>query len=237
MRIDFVSLFPEMVLGAARHSMLRRAEEAGIVEFHGTNPRDFTTDKHRTVDDNPFGGGPGMVMKVEPVAAALNDLDLDDQAAIVLTNPTGTRFSQKVAAELATRSRMVLLCGHYEGFDHRIQDMFATHVVSIGDFILTGGELPALVIADAVVRLLPGVLGSEESLQVDSHANGLLSAPNFTHPAVFEGHEVPEVLRSGNHKAVTDWRRLQALRLTRELRPDLFCKAELDRKDLDMLSS
>jgi tRNA (guanine37-N1)-methyltransferase len=275
LRIDFVTLFPEMVLPALDHSILRRAAQAGIVAFGATNPRDFTTDKHRTVDDTPFGGGPGMLMKIEPVVAALEALgvrreasaakrdepdrsdpntqhltpntypDLNTQhptlntpspTAIVLTDPTGAPFTQAAAQNLARQQHIVFLCGHYEGIDDRIRNL-ATHVFSVGDFILTGGELPAMLMADAIVRTIPGVLGSAESLDADSHSEGLLSAPQYTRPEEFNGWRVPEVLLSGNHGAIAKWRREQALRRTRDLRPDLLAKAPLEKKDLDMLSS
>lgn len=237
LQIDFVSLFPEMVLGAVRHSILKRAEEAKLVAFGCTNPRDFTHDNHRTVDDSPFGGGPGMLMKCEPLAAAIESLGLAGDAAIVLTDPTGAPFTQAGAHDLAARKRVVFLCGHYEGIDERIRRRYATHIFSIGDFVLTGGELASLVMADAVVRTLPGALGSSESLSADSHSDGLLSAPQFTRPEEFEGLTVPPVLRSGDHGAIAAWRRQQSLLLTRRLRPDLFWKAPIERSDLKLLAS
>lgn len=303
LRVDFVTLFPEMVLPAIRHSMMKRAEESGLVAFGAVNPREFTHDKHRTVDDDPFGGGPGMVMKCEPVWAAVesvlgrlegwrgggkvvgtegqrdegtegrrdegtegrrdrgtegqrgegtegfSDLILGNRnpqsairnpqskAAIVLPDPTGRLFRQSDAQELAEMDHVVLLCGHYEGIDDRIRQLLATHVFSMGDYVLTGGELPALTIADAVVRLIPGVLGCSGSLGQDSFSDGLLSAPQFTHPEVFLGVGVPEVLRSGDHGAAAAWKRLQSLRTTRQNRADLFWHATLEKKDADMLSS
>jgi tRNA (guanine37-N1)-methyltransferase len=236
LRIDFITLFPEMVLAAARHSMLLRAEQDGLVSFHATDPRRFTTDKHRTVDDKPFGGGPGMLMKPEPVYRAFESLGVEQDSAVVFLDPAGSIFTQELAVDLAARSRVVFLCGHYEGIDDRIAEKLATHRISIGDYVLTGGELPALVIADSIVRLLPGVLGCPESLEIDSHSSGLLSGPQYTRPEVFLNLSVPEVLRSGNHGAVETWKRSEALRITRANRPDLFCKAKLERKDLDLLS-
>ena len=236
LRIDFVTLFPEMVLEAVDHSMLMRAKQAGAVEFGAVNPREFTHDKHRTVDDNPFGGGPGMLMKCEPVAAAIDSLFPDENTAVVITDPTGVPFTQAVAQELASRPRIIFVCGHYEGIDDRIRRLYATHTVSIGDFVLTGGELPALVMADAVTRLLPGVLGSPESLEADSHAESLLTAPQFTRPEDFRGESVPDVLRSGDHAAIERWRRAKSLRLTRANRPDLFWKAPLKAKDPSLLA-
>lgn len=236
LRIDFVTLFPEMVLGAVGHSILKRASEAGLVEFDALDPRGFTLDKHRTVDDNPFGGGPGMLMKCEPLAAAIDSLSPDEDTAVVMTDPTGVPFTQAIAQELSTRPRIIFLCGHYEGIDDRIRRLYATHTVSIGDFVLTGGELPSLVMADSVVRLLPGALGSAESLSADSHSDGLLSAPQFTRPECFRDENVPDVLRSGDHGAIEKWRRKQALELTRKNRPDLFWRAELTAKDVKLLS-
>lgn len=237
MRVDFVTLFPEMVLDACRHSILGRAETSGKVSFSASNPRDFATDKHRTVDDTPYGGGPGMLMKPDVVTAAIRNLRKEERAATVLCEPSGKIFTQSDARELAGFDQVIFVCGHYEGIDDRVRQLFATHVFSIGDYVLTGGELPALVMADAVVRLIPGVLGSAESLEIDSHEGGLLSAPQFTRPEVFEGLEVPEVLRGGDHKRAEKWKREQALKTTRANRPDLFCRADLEKTDPDMLSS
>lgn len=226
-----------MVLAAARHSILRRAEDNGIVEFGATNPRDFTHDNHRTVDDSPYGGGPGMVMMCEPVSAAINSTRKGEaNCAVVVVDPTGEPFTQASAAELATLDQIILVCGHYEGIDGRITELYATHVFSVGDFVVTGGELPALLIADSVVRLLPGALGSEESLTVDSHGDSLLSAPQYTRPESFEGLAVPKVLRSGDHGAVAAWRRARALTHTRATRPDLFWAAQLRKQDCKLLS-
>jgi len=236
LRIDFVTLFPKMVLDAVEHSILNRAADSKLVQYGAVDPRSFTHDKHRTVDDNPFGGGPGMLMKCEPLAAAIDSLFHDEDTAIVMTDPTGIPFTQSIAKELSQRKRVIFLCGHYEGIDDRIRKIYATHTVSIGDFVLTGGELPALVMCDSIVRLLPGALGSAESLQADSHADGLLSAPQFTRPETFRDENVPEVLRSGDHGAIEKWRRKQALQLTRVNRPDLFWKAGLTAKDVMILS-
>jgi len=239
LRIDFVTLFPEMMLGAARHSMLKRAEDSGLVAFGAVDPRSFAADRHRTVDDTPFGGGPGMLMKPEPLDAAIRSI-LPQPAkgtAVVMPDPTGTPFTQNDAAELAGSGHVVFVCGHYEGIDERIADKWVTHRFSIGDYVLTGGELPALVMADAIVRLVPGVLGDAASLAIDSHADGLLSAPQYTRPDVWEGLEVPTVLRSGDHGAIAKWKRRQALLATRQRRPDLFARANLAKSDLDLLQS
>lgn len=233
LRIDFVTLFPEMVLGALGHSITRRALEAELVSYGATNPRDFTTDKHRTVDDSPFGGGPGMLMKPEPVARAIEALGPAD--SITMTDPTGMPFTQASAEELSTKEHVVFVCGHYEGIDDRVRARYATHVFSIGDYVLTSGELAALVMADAVTRLVPGVLGSAESLEIDSHSDGLLSAPQFTRPEEWRGMAVPDVLLSGHHGRVADWKRLQSLQATRRFRPDLFARAPLSDRDLQLL--
>lgn len=237
MRVDFVSLFPEMLAAPLGHSILGRAAAAGKVAFRAANPRDYAYDRHQKVDDTPFGGEPGMLIRAEPVALAIESLTPDEQTAIVLTDPAGLPFDQTAAQLLSERSQVIFLCGHYEGIDHRIKTRFCTHAYSIGDFILTNGELPALVMADAVVRLLPGVLGNAASLEADSHSDGLLSAPNFTRPEVWRDEAVPSVLRSGDHKAVAKWRRQQALLTTRDNRPDLLAKARLEKADLDVLSS
>lgn len=237
LEVHFVTLFPEMILPAVRHSILRRAEEKGYVSYHATNPRDYTTDNHKTVDDSPFGGGPGMVMKCEPIKLALSSISVANpgRTAVVITDPTGQRFTQDSAAELAQLGQVIFLCGHYEGIDDRIRQKYATHAFSIGDFILTGGEPAALVMTDAIVRLLPGVLGSAESLDIDAHNGGLLSAPQFTRPVEWEGLAVPSELRNGNHQDAERWKRREALRLTRTHRPDLFRRADLAKSDLDLL--
>jgi len=235
LRIDFVTLFPEQVLGMLDHSIIHRAIEAGKVAINAVNPRDFTEDRHRTVDDHPFGGGPGMLMKVEPIARAIESLGPDSEAAVVFTDPTGERFSQSLARTFAAKNRLVLVCGHYEGIDDRARQLFATHTLSLGDFVLTGGELPAMVIADAVTRLIPGVLGDAASLYADSHHDGLLTAPQFTRPEDFKGQRVPEELLTGNHAAIAAWKRRISLQITRDRRPDLFATARLSKDDLDLL--
>lgn len=235
LRLDFVTLFPEMVEGALDHSILKRGRESGRLFFRTSNPRDFTSDNHRTVDDRPFGGGAGMLLKAEPVAAAIDSLGLVEGAAVVMPDPTGRLFRQSDAQTLAERPQVVFVCGHYEGIDDRVRQTYATHVFSLGDFVLTNGELPALVMADAIARLVPGVLGSAESLEQDSFGDGLLSAPQFTQPRNWRGLDVPEVLLSGDHARIAAWRRARALRTTRKSRPDLFARAPLTAKDLALL--
>lgn len=234
MRIDFVTLFPETVLGAVRHSILKRAEDAGLVKFGASNPRDFATDPHRSVDDEPYGGGPGMVLKPDVVAAAVEAV-LTQDSVVIHTDPAGSLFDQATARLFANRRHLVFLCGHYEGIDERVVEKYATHRLSIGDYVLTGGELPAAVMADAIVRLLPGVLGSPASLTEDAFSDGLLTYPQYTRPEVWDGRKVPEVLLSGDHRRIAEWRRQQRLVSTRRNRPDLFAKARIAKDDLRLL--
>ena len=237
LRVDFVTLFPDLIQSPLGQSIMKRSTEKELVRFCIVNPRDFATDPHRTVDDTPYGGGPGMLLSAGPLSKAIDSLEPDAETAIVLTEPTGKPFRQLDAHELAQRPRVVFVCGHYEGIDHRIMQKYGTHAYSIGDYVLTGGELPALVMADAIVRLVPGVIGSERSLSIDSHSDNLLSAPQYTRPEEFAGMRVPEVLLSGDHKAIANWKRTNSLKLTRELRPDLFCSAPIDKRDLNLLLS
>lgn len=234
MRIDFITLFPEMVLPGLRHSILQRAEDSGLVSFGAVNPRDFAEDAHRTVDDSPFGGGPGMVMKPDVVGRALDQVWTPHTRTLIM-EPWGRRFDQSMARSLASEGHLAILCGRYEGIDGRVAEKYGAEAVSLGDFILTGGELAAMTLADAVVRLLPGALGDHESLEIDSHSDGLLAAPQYTRPWDWEGLTPPEVLRSGDHAKVARWRRQESLRITRERRPDLFLAARLEETDLDLL--
>ncbi|MCH8274711.1 MAG: tRNA (guanosine(37)-N1)-methyltransferase TrmD [Armatimonadetes bacterium] len=241
MRIDFVTLFPETVLSAVRFSILKRAEENSLVAFGTANPRDFATDRHRTVDDEPYGGGPGMVMKAETTAAAIEAVVSRQppvagrQSFIIFPDPAGELFRQADAAELSRKDHLVFVCGHYEGIDERVVEKYADRRYSLGDYVLSGGELAAAVMADAVVRLLPGAVGAPESLEEDAFADGLLTYPQYTRPEVWEGRRAPEVLLSGDHARVADWRRRQRLLATRERRPDLFARADLSTGDLDLL--
>ena len=235
LRVDFVTLFPEMVLDALSHSIMSRAVKAGAVEFGTSNPRDFVHDKHKTVDGTNYGGGPGMVMMAPPIKDAIDALQPGAKTPVILCDPAGEKFTQRAAQALSKEDRLIFLCGHYEGVDDRVRTQLATHVYSIGDYVLTGGELPALVMADSVVRLLPGVLGDPASLEDDSHADGLLGFPLFTRPEEFMGEQVPDVLRSGNHKEIAKWRRQRQVQATRTRRPDLFCQADLSPDDLDLI--
>jgi tRNA (guanine37-N1)-methyltransferase len=233
MQIDFVTLFPEFFTSPLSQSMLRRAQELGAVTFRIINLRDFAPDRHKVCDDRPFGGGPGMVMKIEPLVAAVRALQQEDpDTRVILLSPQGRLFDQEKAGELAARQHVALICGHYEGVDDRIR-FYLDEELSIGDYILTGGEIPALAVADAVSRLVPGVLGGAGAAAEESFQTGLLEYPQFTRPRVFEGHEVPEVLLSGDHAAIARWRRQQALKRTAAQRPDLLKKAKLNPEDQD----
>lgn len=223
MKFIFVTLFPEQIEAAAGHSMLKRAMDTGIIRMQCINPRDFSLDRHHSVDDAPFGGGVGMVLKPEPVVEAIKAARaMAPGAPVIAMSPGGTTFEQSMAETWAKNdSGLIFVCGHYEGFDERIYH-WVDFKVSIGDFVLTGGELPALVIMDAVSRFVPGVLGRLASAEEDSFSSGLLEYPQYTRPVVFEGMEVPEVLRSGNHRLIARWRRKEALKATYLLRPDLL---------------
>jgi len=220
MRIDIVTLFPEMFAGVFEESILKIARERGILEVHLVNLRDFTLDKHRKVDDRPYGGGPGMVLAPEPVFRCVEHLEAGGAKGSlrVLLTPSGERFRQSTAREFATGPGLILICGHYEGFDERIRLGLGPREVSVGDFVLTGGEIPAMVIVDAVARLLPGVLGDPRSAVEDSFTGDLLDFPQYTRPPEFRGMKVPEVLQSGNHAAIRAWREEQARLLTEERR-------------------
>lgn len=224
MRMDFLTLFPEMFPGVLQSSMLKQAEEKEAVSYFVHNIRDFSENKHRKTDDYPYGGGAGMVLTPQPVfdAAAYADQQAAASSRIILLSPQGQPFTQNDAEELAGEEQLILICGHYEGYDERIRSYLATDEFSIGDFVMTGGELGAMVIADSVTRLLPGVLGNTESAEKDSFSDGLLEHPHYTRPADFRGWKVPEVLLSGHHENIAAWRREQAWRRTRERRPDLL---------------
>jgi tRNA (guanine37-N1)-methyltransferase len=228
MRIDIVTLFPEICRAPLSESMMKRAQEKGILELHIRNLRDWTTDKHHVVDDAPFGGGQGMVMKPEPLFAAVEDLKHQTSnielgtSKVILMSPAGRRFDQKLAKEFSHEPHLIIISGHYEGVDHRVIEHLIDHEVSIGDYVLTNGAIAAVVLVDAIVRLLPGTLGHEQSAADDSFSNGLLEAPQYTRPAEFRGWKVPEVLLSGNHAEIASWRKERAIKRTRENRPDLW---------------
>ena len=221
MRVDILTLFPGMFVGPFDESMLKRAREAGLLQLNLVDIRDFATDRHRTVDDTPYGGGPGMVMKPGPIFAAVEAVRSAD-SRVILLSPQGRLFEQAMAIELSTLPHLVLICGHYEGVDERVREHLVDEELSIGDYVLTGGELAAMVVVDAVGRLLPGVLGAGESTVEESHSSGLLEYPQYTRPVEFRGWRVPDILLSGNHAEIARWRRRRALERTRERRPDLL---------------
>ena len=245
MDISILTLFPGMFAGPLDQSILGRAQERGLVTISLHNIRDHATDRHHVVDDAPFGGGPGMVMKPEPLFLAVEAVKAGlaerqgaaaaDAAPVILLSPQGRPFTQAVARELAAHAALVLICGRYEGIDARAEEALATDVISIGDYVLTGGEIPAMAVVDAVVRLLPGVLGDETSAVEESFSEGLLEGPSYTRPAEYRGMSVPDILLSGDHGAVAKWRRRQALLRTWQRRPDLLAGAELSEEDLAYL--
>ena len=237
MRVDIITIFPEMVRNAASFSILGRAQEKGLLTLHAVDLRDYTTDRHRTTDDAPFGGGAGMVMKPEPIFAAVEDAVTQEpgRPRVVLTSPRGRKYNQLLAEELAREPHIVIICGRYEGVDERVCQQLVTDEISIGDYVLTGGELAALVILDSVVRLLPGALGDEESAVHESFSSGLLEHPHYTRPAEFRGMMVPEVLLTGDHQVVRRWQRKEALRVTWLRRPELLASAPLSASDRALL--
>jgi tRNA (guanine37-N1)-methyltransferase len=238
MRIDIVSLFPNMFSGPFDESIIKRAMERNIVNIVIHNLREWGLGKHKMVDDYPFGGGAGMVMKPEPLFDAVKAVKTESNnpsAPVILLTPQGRVFNQKVAAELAQLEHFIIICGHYEGIDERVREHLATDEISIGDYVLTGGEIAAMVIIDAVVRQLPGVLGSDESASDDSHTMGLLEYPQYTRPQTYQGWEVPQVLVSGNHAQIARWRREQSVLRTFLRRPDIFEKADLSPEERKLI--
>ena len=221
MRIDVLTLFPPMFAGPLDESIIKRAREAGRLDLRIHNLRDYAHDRHKTVDDRPFGGGPGMLLKPEPIFEAVADLACES-TRVILFSPAGRTFNQAIAAELAGQERLLLISGHYEGFDERVREQLADDELSIGDYVLTNGGLPVMVVIDAVARLLPGVLGDDQSAQEESFSHGLLEYPQYTRPAEFRGMKVPEVLLSGNHAEIARWRAEQSRLRTRARRPDLL---------------
>jgi tRNA (guanine37-N1)-methyltransferase len=221
MKIDILTLFPDICRAPLGESIMKRAQANGIVDLRIHNLRDWTTDKHHIADDAPFGGGQGMVMKPEPIFAAVEDLR-NQASRVVLTSPAGHRFDQQLATQLSGEPHVIIVCGHYEGVDHRVIEHLVDLEISIGDYVLTNGAIAAVVLVDAIVRLLPGALGHEQSAVDDSFNHGLLEAPQYTRPAEFRDWKVPEVLLSGNHAEIAKWRKEQAIKRTRENRPDLL---------------
>ncbi len=237
MKIDIMTLFPEMCETVLSESIIGRARKANKVQIACHNIRDFANNKHNKVDDMPYGGGMGMVMAAEPIYNCYKSLYHAEEKKphLIYLSPKGTTLTQKKVVELSKLDRMVLLCGHYEGVDERVLDEIVDEQISLGDFVVTGGELPALCLADAVCRMLPGVLSDDLCFEDESHFSGLLEYPQYTRPAEWNGRAVPEVLLSGNHAEIAKWRRKQSLEITRELRPEMFSKIELDKQDQKLL--
>lgn len=235
MKIDVVTIFPEMIIANMSFGILRRAQEAGIVQLTAHDLRDFAIDRHRSTDDTPYGGGAGMVMKPSPIFDCIESIPRDSSTPVILLTPQGRTLTQAVARELSGLTSLVLLCGRYEGFDERVRKYLATDEISVGDFILSGGELAALTVIDSVVRLLPGALGSEESREEESFSDGLLEYPHYTRPPDFRGWTIPDVLLSGNHAEIAKWRRKEQFSRTRQRRPDLWAKFVPSKSDLKLL--
>jgi tRNA (guanine37-N1)-methyltransferase len=236
-RFDILTVFPEMFVSPLDCSLLKKARESHLIDVRVHDIRLYAQDRHRMTDDAPYGGGGGMVMKVEPIDRALRDIRAGEKDGMtVLLTPQGEPFNQRTAEELAERPRLVLICGHYEGVDERVRVHLADREISIGDYVLTGGELPAMVVVDAVARLIPGVLGNADSASRDSHATGLLEHPHYSRPAEYRDWRVPDVLLSGNHREIDRWRRKESLRRTQLRRPDLLAKANLTEEDRALLS-
>lgn len=232
MIVDVLTLFPEFIYGIYNWSIIGRAVEMNIVEINTINIRDFSKNKHKKVDDYPYGGGPGMVMSPEPIYDAISSVRRQDSKVIYLS-PQGKKLNQKILNNLSKESHLILLCGHYEGIDNRIIENYIDEEISIGDYVLTGGELPAMVLIDGITRLLPGVLSSEDSYLDESHYDGILEHPQYTRPRVFNNISVPEILLSGHHKKIVDWRRYESLKATLIKRPDLLKDLNLSKDEVD----
>jgi len=224
MKYDIITLFPELIEQYCSHSIINRAKNNNIISINTINPRDFTNDKHRTVDDTPYGGGAGMVLMCEPIFAAHESVQKLENTLTIMLTPQGKPYNQQMAENFSKKDQLIFICGHYEGFDERIRTGIDLMEISLGDFVITGGELAALAVIDSTARLLPGVLGKDESSTLDSFSQGLLEYPQYTRPAEFRGMKVPDVLMSGNHKQIDLWRKKQSLIRTRQRRPDLFEK-------------
>jgi tRNA (guanine37-N1)-methyltransferase len=237
MKFDILTLFPGMFSGPFDESIIKRAKDKQLIDISLHNIRDWATDRHQTADDPPYGGGAGMVMKAEPLAACIEAVKaLQPESIVVLTSPQGRRLTHAVAGQLVTRAGLIIVCGRYEGIDERIRTLYADDDISLGDFVLSGGEIAAMALVDSVTRLIPGALGSSLSAEADSFGDGLLEYPHYTRPPEFKGLTVPETLLSGNHELIRKWRRKESLRTTRKLRPDLLSFAPLTRDDRKMLA-
>lgn len=237
MNIHILTLFPEMFEGILQSSILKKAQEKNAVTINTINFRDFATNKHKTVDDYPYGGGNGMVLKPEPIFYAVESIPNYEKARIIMMTPQGIPYTQKKAEELKKEEHLIFLCGHYEGFDERIREHLVTDELSIGDYVLTGGELAAMVVVDSVVRLLPGVLGNQESAETDSFSSGLLEYPQYTRPEEFRTWKVPEVLLSGHHQKIEEWRKKESIKRTLQRRPDLIQAHQFDAKDQALIKT
>lgn len=237
MKFDILTLFPGMFCGPFDESIIRRGRDRQLIDITLHNIRDYATDKHQVTDDAPYGGGAGMVMKVEPLSACIETVKAHNpESAVVMTSPQGRRLTHQVASELAGRKGLIIICGRYEGIDERIRQLYVDDDISIGDFVLSGGEIAAMTIVDAITRLIPGVLGSSESAETDSFSDGLLEYPQYTRPPVFKGLQVPEILLSGNHDHIRKWRRRESLRKTLQLRPDLLKGFVLSKEDRKLMA-
>ena len=234
MIIDVLTLFPDFFYDMLNWSIIGRAVENNIVEINSINIRDFSKNKHKKVDDYPFGGGPGMVMNPEPIYDAISSVKSIDSKVIYLS-PQGKKLNQKILNDLSKESHLILLCGHYEGIDNRVIENYVDEEISIGDYVLTGGEIPAMVLIDGITRLLPGVLSTDESFLDESHYNGILEHPQYTRPRVFNDLNVPEVLLSGNHQKINDWKTYESLKSTLIKRPDLLNNIDFDKKSIDLI--
>ncbi len=237
MRIDIITIFPEALLPVLQAGILKRAQARDILTVNVHNLRDFTTDRHQTVDDYPFGGGAGMILKPEPLFAAISALQPKPTARVIYLTPQGTPFRQSLAEAFSLESHLILICGRYKGIDERVRTKLVTDEISIGDYVLSGGEIPALVLVDAIGRVLPRALGNYESAQEDSFSQGLLDCPHYTRPAEFEGMKVPDILLSGHHENITLWQHEQSLKRTAERRPDLLKHIELSAEDVAYLNA
>jgi tRNA (guanine37-N1)-methyltransferase len=237
MKIDVIALFPEIIRPALQVGILKRAQDAGILTVTVHHLRDFTTDRHKLVDDYPYGGGAGMLLKPEPLFRAVRALNPQSDARVIYLTPQGTPFNQRLAEALSLESHLILMCGRYKGIDERVREKLVTDEISIGDYVLSGGEIPALVLIDSIGRVLPSALGDYESAQSDSFSQELLDCPHYTRPAEFEGMAVPEVLLSGHHEKIARWQYQQSLKRTAECRPDLLDKIELTEEDIAYLNA
>ena len=238
MKIDILTIFPEMFAGPFDHSIVQKAQVAGVVAIQVHDLRNFADDKHHTIDDTPYGGGGGMVFRPEPLACALRSLvSAESPHRTIFLTPEGRPLTQRMANHLSLEPHLILLCGHYRGIDERVRTRFVNDEISIGDYVLSGGELPAMVLVDALVRLIPGAIGNFESAQADSFQEGVLDCPWYTRPRVFEGMSVPDVLVNGNHREIARWRRLQALRRTADRRPDILDREMLTEAEIEELEA